>query len=68
MHLRSLTMRAGDLAAIGGDRVTFEVEDAKKPYQNEDSSFFQQINEQAMSTNASWSSGRRSYRTLRRRF
>ena len=41
---------------------------SKKPYQNEDSSFFQQINEQAMSTNASWSSGRRSYRTLRRRF
>jgi len=29
MHLRSLTLRAGDLAAIGGDRVTFEVEDAK---------------------------------------
>jgi alpha-2-macroglobulin-like protein len=29
IHLRSLTLRAGDLAAIGGDRVTFEVEDAK---------------------------------------
>ena len=41
---------------------------SSRPYQNEDSSGFQQINEQAMSTNASWSSDRRSYRTLRRRF
>ncbi|MBT5535091.1 hypothetical protein HOK31_18635, partial [Candidatus Poribacteria bacterium] len=29
VHMRSLTLRAGDLAAIGGDRITFEVEDAK---------------------------------------
>lgn len=29
MHLRSLTLRAGDRQAIGGDQVTFEVEDSK---------------------------------------
>lgn len=29
IHIRSLTLRAGDMKAVGGDRVTFEVEDAK---------------------------------------